>query len=85
MNLMLFKLNYKIQSIFFFNLNATGTSQKNLSDPSTSPKCSWLLLKTLSNGRKFFCIPPHFDKNKFIADFKEKSKLFTLFLQNNVH
>ena len=69
---MLCKLNYKVQSTFF-NLSTIGESQK-ISDPSTSLKCYWNLLKTLLNSRKIPCIPPPFHDNKFITDFKEKSE-----------
>ena len=33
------------------------------SDPSTSSKCCWNLLKTLLNGRKSPCISPLFHEN----------------------
>ena len=52
---------------------------KKLSDPSNSPKCYWILLKTLLNGRKIPYIPPLFHDNKFIADFKEKNEIFNSF------
>ena len=52
---------------------------KKLSDPSTSHKCYWTLLKTLVNGRKTPCIPPLFRGNKFILHFKEKSEIFNSF------
>ena len=72
------KLNYKVQSTFF-NSSNIGKSQKKLSDPSTSPKCYWTLLKTLLNGKNIPCIPPLFHDNKLITDFKEKSKIFNSF------
>ena len=77
---MLCKLNYKVQSTFF-NLSTIGKSPKKnkLSDPSTSPKCYWTRLKTLLNGRIIPCIAPHLHDNKFITDFKEKSKIFNSF------
>ena len=52
---------------------------KKLSDPSTSTKCYWSLLKTLLNDKKIPCIPPIFHNNKYIADFKEKSEIFNTF------
>ena len=36
-------------------------------------------IKDSLNGRKIPCIPPLFHDNKFIADFKEKSKIFNSF------
>ena len=44
-------LNSKVQSIFF-NLKTIRKSQKKLSDPSTSSKCYWFLLKTLLMAEK---------------------------------
>ena len=52
---------------------------KKLSDPSTSTKCYWSLLKTLLNDKKISCIPPIFHSNKYIIDFKEKSEIFNAF------
>ena len=52
---------------------------KKLSDPSTSTKCYWSLLKTLLNDKKIPCIPPIFHNNKYIVDFKEKSEIFNTF------
>ena len=69
-------LQAKLQSsINFFQFKYYRKISKKLSDPSTSPKCYWTLLKTLLNGRKIPCIPPLFHDNKFITDFKEKSKI----------
>ena len=76
--MILCKLNYKVQSTFF-NLSIVEKSQKKSSDPSTSPKCYWTLLKTLLNGRKIPCIPPLFHDNQFITDVKEKSEIFNSF------
>ena len=70
----------KLQSsINFFQFKYYRKISKKLSDPSTSPKCYWTLLKTLLNGRKIPCIPPLFHDNKFITDFKEKSEIFNSF------
>ena len=76
--MILCKLNYKVQ-LTFFNLSTIGKSQKNLSDPSTSSKCYWTLLKTLLHNRKISCIPPLFHYNKSVTDFKEKSEIFNSF------
>ena len=37
------------------------------------------MLKTLPNDKKTPCIPPIFHNNKYIVDFKEKSKIFSTF------
>ena len=83
---MLWKLNYKVQSSFF-NFSTIRRSQKNLSDPSTSAKSYWNLLKTLLNGRKIPCMPPLFHDDKFFTGFKEKSEILNWFFakQNSVH
>ena len=52
---------------------------KKLSDPSTSLRCCLTLLKTLLNGRKIPFIPPLFQDDRFITDFKEKSEIFNSF------
>ena len=66
-------------SINFFQFKYYRKISKQLSDPFTSPKCYWTLLKTLLNGRKIPCIPPLLHDNKFITDFNEKRKLFNSF------
>ena len=72
-------LQAKLQSsINFFQFKYYKISKK-LSDPSSSPKCYWILLKALLNGWKIPCIPPLFHNDKFITDFKEKSKIFNSF------
>ena len=73
-------LQTKLQSsINFFQFNCYKEISKKLSDPSTSPKCYWTLLKTLLNGRKVPCILPLFHHNKSITDFKEKSEICNSF------
>ena len=70
-------LQAKLQSLInFFQFKYNRNISKKSSDPSTSPKCYWTLLKTLLNGRKISCIPPLFHDNKFITNFKEKSEIF---------
>ena len=49
-------------------------SQK-LSSISTSSKCYWSLLKRMLNDKKIPVLPPLFQNNKFISNFK-KSELF---------
>ena len=49
---------------------------KKLNNPNTSIKCYWSLIKTLLNGKKVLCVPPIYDNNKYVTDFKEKCQLF---------
>ena len=72
-------------SINLFQFEYYRKISKKLSDPCASPKCYWALLKTLLNGRKIPGIPLLFYDNKFITDFKEKSRTLTLSLQSSVH
>ena len=50
-----------------------------LSDPSTSTKCYWSLLKNLLNNKKMPFIFPIFHNNKYVVDFKENSEIFNTF------
>ena len=59
--------------------NFLNNLAKKFSDPSTSTKCYWSLLKTLLNDKKMPCIPPIFHNNKYIVAFKEKSEIFNTF------
>ena len=73
-------LQAKLQSsINFFQFEYYRKISKKLYEPSTSPKCYWILLKTLLNGRKIPCVPPLYHDNKFITDFKEKSGISNSF------
>ena len=73
-------LQAKLQSSTnFFQFEYYRKISKQLSDPSTDPKCCWSLLKTLLNGTKIPCIPPLFQDNNFITDLKEKSETFNSF------
>ena len=47
-------------------------------DPITSAKTYWSILKLLLN-KEIPCIPPLFYQNKYLTDFKKKSKLFNRF------
>ena len=55
---------------------------KKLSDPNTSSKTYWSILKSLLTGEKVPYIPPIFHDNKFITDFREKAELFNSFFAN---
>ena len=50
-----------------------------LSDPKTSAKAYWSILKTLYNGKKIPLIPPILVNNKLISNFKEKTNHFNAF------
>ena len=45
----------------------------------TSPKTYWSVLNSFHNNKKIPCIPPIFDENRFVTNFKEKAKLFNSF------
>ena len=47
-----------------------------LNNSNTSTKCYWSLIKTLLNGKKVPCVPPIYDNNRYVTDFKEKCQLF---------
>ena len=49
---------------------------KKLSDPKTSPKAYWSILKSFFGDRKVPLIPPLFHNNIYITDFKDKANLF---------
>ena len=55
---------------YFFRIS------EKLNNPNTSIKCYWSLIKTLLNGEKVPCIPPVYDNNRYVTDFKEKCQLF---------
>ena len=63
------------------NLNPTITLAylKQLSDPITSPKSFWSILKKFSNNRKTSCILLLLHNDKFIKNFKEKAEIFNIF------
>ena len=79
-------LQAKLQSsINFFQFKYYRKISKELSDPSTSPKYYWTLLKTLLNDRKILCIPPLFHDNNLSLTSKKRAKSLTLSLPNSVH
>ena len=73
-NLLMFKnsQNQLIQSIHTAKQKYFNKISKTLCDPLTSTKCSWLLLKTILNGKKVLCIAPIFHSKKYVTDFKRK-------------
>ena len=52
---------------------------KKFMDPMTSSKTYWSILKSLLNNKKTPCIPPLFNQNKYVTDFKKKAELFNCF------
>ena len=58
---------------------------RKLTNPETSPKTYWSILKTFYNERKVPLIPPLVINNKLEADFKGKQITSTTFLLQNVH
>ena len=52
---------------------------KKLSDPATTPKSYWSILKTFLNNKKLPCISPLLHENKFIIDFRSKAEIFNTF------
>ena len=47
-----------------------------LSDIGESSKAYWPILKSFLIGKKIPCIPPLFENNEYITDFKKKAELF---------
>ena len=47
-----------------------------LCDPATGQKSFWSAYKRLSNKKKITNIPPLFENNKYISNFKEKTSIF---------
>ena len=73
-------LQAKLQSsINFFQLEYYREISEKLSDPSTSPKCYWTLLKTYLIGRKILCIPPLFHDKNLPLTSKKKNEIFNFF------
>ena len=53
-----------------------------LSDTGKSSKAYWSILKSFLIGKKIPCIPPLFENNEYITDFKKKAELFNSFFAN---
>ena len=47
-----------------------------------SSKANWSILKSFLIGKKYPCIPPLFENNEYITDFKKKVELFNSFFAN---
>ena len=55
---------------YFFRISEKSNN------PNTSTKCYWSFIKTLLNGKKVLWVPPIYDNNRYVTDFKEKCQLF---------
>ena len=53
-----------------------------LSDIDKSSKAYWSILKSFLIGKKIPCIPPLFENNEYITDFKKKAELLSSFFAN---
>ena len=53
-----------------------------LSDIGKSSKTYWSIFKSFLIGKKIPCIPPLFENNEYITDFKKKAELFNSFFAN---
>ena len=52
---------------------------KKLTNPETSAKTYWSVLKGFLTNKKIPCIPPILHDNRFVTNFKEKAELFNSF------
>ena len=50
-----------------------------LSNPETSSKAYWSILKTFVNDQKISIIPPLYHNGNFLSDFRQKAELFNSF------
>ena len=64
-------------------VNYVNKIAEKLSDPNTSSKCYWSLLKTLLHGQKIPCIAPLCHGDKYIA-FKKNVRFSIIFSLTNV-
>ena len=54
-------------------------------DSLTSPKTYCSIPKSFLINKKIPCIPPIFNENSLITDFKQKAQPFNFFLWNSAH
>lgn len=66
-----------------YKLNYSTRASKKLSDLITSPKSYCSILKTFLNNKGIRCIPPLLNDDKVITNLKEKTEIFSNFLQSN--
>ena len=69
------KLNFCFHTSFWCIINQ-------LSDIGKCSKTYWSILKSFLIGKKILCIPPSFENNEYITDFKKKPELFNYFFAN---
>ena len=50
---------------------------------SINAKCYWSLLIKILNNKKISCFPPLYYDDKFVCDFKEKSKIFNNYFEQH--
>ena len=55
---------------------------KRMTNPLTSNKTYWSILKSFINNKKIPCISPRFHQNRYITKCKDKSELFNNFFAN---
>ena len=55
---------------------------KRMTNPLTSTKTYWSILKSFLNNKKIPCIPPLFHQNRYITKYKDKTELFNNFFSN---
>ena len=55
---------------------------KRMTNPLTSTKTYWSLLKSFLNNKKIPCIPPLFHQSRYITKYKDKAELFNNFFAN---
>ena len=75
------KLNYLIEES---KHKYHARLSEKLSDPATSPKSCWSILKTFLNNEKIPCMPPLLHENKFIIGLEGRLKYLILFVRNHV-
>ena len=53
-----------------------------MTNPLTSTKTYWSILKSFLNNKKIPCISPLFHQNRYIIKYKDKAELFNNFFAN---
>ena len=72
-----------INDLIVENKNAYyGRLSKKLSNPKTSPKAYWSILKSFFSDKKNPVIPPLLVNDEYISDFKKKANIFNVYLSN---
>ena len=58
------------------------TLSKKICDPLTGQKTFWSAYKRLSNKKNITNIPPLYENNKYVPNFKEKANIFNIYFAN---